>query len=184
MEVKTRKEKINKSNSENLVDVKPGKLHPYRNLGFSKLETAEITKYLNPLLCSYMVHYQKLRNFHWNVKGAEFFELHEKFEELYGIAGEQIDDIAERIRVFGQKPVSTLDGFIKHSKIKEPVDDLTSVEMVREILDDYSQLLLQLTETLDQAIENGDMGTERLMQKYIERTEKYHWMFSAYLKRA
>ena len=34
---------------------------------------------LNTLLADYQVHYQKLRNYHWNVRGPMFFELHLKF---------------------------------------------------------------------------------------------------------
>ena len=60
------------------------------------MTTQEITSQLNPLLADYMVYYQKLRNYHWNVKGHEFFKLHEKFEEGYLQAAEWADDIAER----------------------------------------------------------------------------------------
>ena len=52
---------------------------------------------LNTLLAEYHVYYQKLRNFHWNILGRNFFDLHEKFEELYEDARTKIDEIAERI---------------------------------------------------------------------------------------
>jgi len=55
---------------------------------------------LNILLADYHMHYQKLRNFHWNVTGSNFFELHEKFEELYEDIKLKIDEIAERIFIF------------------------------------------------------------------------------------
>ena len=83
-------------------------LRTFAKLGFSHLETAEIVLNLNKLLANYHVHYQKLRNFHWNVEGPEFFELHQKFEEQYNEVKVNIDDIAERIRIFDKKPMSTL----------------------------------------------------------------------------
>lgn len=39
----------------------------YKKLGVTYLETAEIVIPLNQLLSNYIVHYQKLRNFYWNV---------------------------------------------------------------------------------------------------------------------
>ena len=52
---------------------------------------------LNQLLADHAVYYQKLRNYHWNVKGPAFFQLHQKFEEMYLVAQEHVDSIAERI---------------------------------------------------------------------------------------
>ena len=43
----------------------------------------EIANELNSLLANYQIYYQNLRGFHWNIQGRNFFELHEKFEELY-----------------------------------------------------------------------------------------------------
>lgn len=73
----------------------------YRKLGFTYLETAEIVVHLKELIANYIVHYHKLRNFHWNVDGADFFELHQEFENEYNVVKENIDVLAERIRVFG-----------------------------------------------------------------------------------
>ena len=40
----------------------------------------EIIQNLNLLVADMTVFYQKLRLYHWNVKGPQFFQLHEKFE--------------------------------------------------------------------------------------------------------
>ena len=47
---------------------------PFKKLGFTYLDTAEIVINLKQLLADYQVHYHRLRNFHWNVEGADFFE--------------------------------------------------------------------------------------------------------------
>ena len=51
-------------------------------LGLDKEKTAKTVSELNILLADYHLYYQKLRNFHWNVIGKNFFDLHEKFEEV------------------------------------------------------------------------------------------------------
>jgi starvation-inducible DNA-binding protein len=152
----------------------------YAKLGYTKLEMAELVDALNKLLANYSVHYQKLRNFHWNVRGGDFFDIHEKFEIQYNSAKINIDDIAERIRVFGQTPYSTMKEYLQYSDIKESGTDLTGLEMVREILKDYECLLESMFNVIDIAIENGDSGTEDMVKSMVKNTEKNHWMMTSF----
>lgn len=153
----------------------------YSKLGFSESETADMVNALNQLLANYHVHYQKLRNYHWNVKGPDFFDIHEKFEDQYNEAKLNIDDIAERIRVFGFTPMSTLKEYLANSEIKETGSDLSGTEMVEEILNDYEILLSFMTDVANAAIDIGDVGTENMINAFINKLEKSHWMFSAFL---
>lgn len=153
----------------------------FRKLGFTKEETVALVEALNNLLANYHVHYQKLRNYHWNVKGSDFFDLHEQFEQRYNAVQEQIDEVAERIRVFGHKPMSTMAEYLKTSAIQETGSDMSGEEMVREVLDDYQTLLSYLTDAVNEAIDIGDVGTEDMLNTYIKDMEKHHWMLSAFL---
>jgi starvation-inducible DNA-binding protein len=156
------------------------KKRAFSRLGYTKLETAELVDSLNNLLANYSVHYQKLRNFHWNVKGSDFFDIHEKFEEQYNAAKVAIDDIAERIRVFGQTPLSTMQDYIEQSDIKETGTNLTGLEMVREIIKDYEILLESMFKVIETALGNGDSGTEDMIKGFVKQTEKNHWMLTAF----
>ncbi len=154
----------------------------YKKLGFTGLETAEIVKNLNILIANYHVHYQKMRNFHWNIKGRDFFELHEQFEELYDTAKQNIDAVAERVRVFGQTPVSTLQEYLDTAEIKEVGTDLNGEMMVRETMHDFQMLLSFMVNVADAAIDIGDVGTEDMINTFIKNMEKWHWMFNAWLQ--
>jgi len=74
---------------------------------------------LHAILANYNEHYQKLRNFHLNVKGPDFFDFHEKFEEQYDASKIAIYEIAERVSVFGGTPFSTMFDFLDNAEIKE-----------------------------------------------------------------
>ncbi len=152
----------------------------YAKLGFKPMETVELTEALNNLLANYSVHYQKLRNYHWNVKGPEFFDVHEKFEDQYNQAKVAIDDIAERIRVFNQTPYSTMKDYLDNAEIKETGTDLTAMEMVEEILNDYRIILEYLVRVVEKSIEFGDSGSEDLAKGFIKKVEKNHWMMLAF----
>jgi len=153
-------------------------------LGYSKLETAELVDSMNKLLANYNVHYQNLRNFHWNVKGPDFFDIHEQFEIQYNYAKKAIDDIAERIRVFGQTPLSNMSEYLENSDINEAPSNLRSFEMVNKILSDYELLLESMFTVVELAIENGDSGTEDMIKGFIKQTEKNHWMLNSFSQKA
>ncbi len=152
-----------------------------KKLGFNNKDKTQLTNELNLLIASYHVHYQKLRNFHWNVEGNDFFELHEKFEELYNFSKVNIDNIAERVRVFGDRPMASLKEYLEHSKINEPEKALNATNMVKSILEDFEILIKQMVETLDIANKIGDVSTIDLLTKILKQTEKYFWMFRSYV---
>jgi starvation-inducible DNA-binding protein len=162
------------------LDNRMAKTKPVK-LGWTSEEIENITTSLNELLANYSIHYQKLRNYHWNVKGHDFFDLHEQFELQYNEARLHIDDIAERIRVFGKTPLSTLTDYLDLSQIKETGTDLSSDIMVREILSDYRILLQYMFSVIDVASTQGDSGTEEMIKLFINRVEKHHWMLTAFM---
>lgn len=66
----------------------------------------QVIEVLNKQVADWSVLFTKLHNFHWYVKGPQFFTLHEKFEELYTESATHIDEIAERILAIGGKTSS------------------------------------------------------------------------------
>lgn len=163
-------------------NIKQPKQRIFTRLGYKPMETVEIVEAMNGLLANYSVHYQNLRNFHWNVKGAEFFDVHEKFEDQYNAAKVAIDDIAERIRVFNQTPLSRMSDYLKVSDIEEADTELEAMDMVKYIVKDYEILLEHLFNVVEVAIENGDIGTEDLVKGLIRDVEKNHWMMSSFIQ--
>ncbi|MGY6743808.1 MAG: Dps family protein [Cecembia sp.] len=151
-------------------------------IGLKIKESKALVEKLNDLLANYEIYYQNLRNFHWNVTGPHFFELHAKFEELYNEAFEGIDEVAERILTLGVRPYSSFEEFIEHSQIKEAKVVTDAKEMVEITRDNLNTLLILEREALETAAEQGDEGTVTLISDYITSKEKTVWMLSAYLK--
>jgi starvation-inducible DNA-binding protein len=162
------------------IDNRNAKAKPIK-LGWTTAETEKITRSLNALLANYVIHYQKLRNYHWNVKGSDFFDLHEQFELQYNEALKNIDDIAERIRIFGETPVSVLKDYLELAEIKETGSALSSELMIRELLSDYRILEQYMFDCVKIASAESDSGTEEMVKVFIHQIEKHHWMLSAFL---
>ena len=77
----------------------------------------DVVKELNQQVANWTVAYTKLHNFHWYVKGPNFFSLHEKFD--YNEASQYVDDLAERILAIGGNPVGTLKESLEISIVDE-----------------------------------------------------------------
>jgi starvation-inducible DNA-binding protein len=74
-----------------------------------------------------------------------------------------------------------MNDYIGLADLKEAPSDLSGEFMVREIINDYEILLSCLVETTDQASINGDVGTIDMINGFIKKMEKNHWMLSAWL---
>lgn len=149
-------------------------------LGLDEKKTSNTVQELNVLLADYHLYYQKLRNYHWNVIGKNFFDLHEKFEELYDDAKIKIDEIAERILTLRFQPTSNLSDYLEQSNLKESKSDLTDSKMIANLLDDHGTILKQMRKVVEVAEKGDDEGTIDLIGGYIRELEKTSWMLDAW----
>ncbi|MGX1024809.1 Dps family protein [Psychroflexus sp. MBR-150] len=153
----------------------------YLNLDQDK--TSKTVEQLNILLADYHLYYQKLRNFHWNVIGTNFFDLHEKFEEMYDDAKLKVDEIAERILTLRHSPKSNLSDYLKITNLKESDADLDDAKMVDILLEDHGTIISQMRKVVKVAGDAGDEGTIDLIGAYIRELEKTSWMLDVWTKK-
>lgn len=151
----------------------------YLNLDEKKVQLT--VKELDTLLADYHLYYQKLRNFHWNIIGISFFDLHEKFEELYDDAKLKVDEIAERILTLRHQPLSNYSDYLKTSNLKESTSDISDVEMVKILLEDHGTILKQMRIVVKTADDAGDEGTIDLIGAFIRELEKVSWMLDTWV---
>lgn len=150
-------------------------------IGIEQNKADQLNKDLNKLLANYSVFYQNARAYHWNVKGEKFFELHEKFEELYNDLFAKIDEIAERILTLGGTPSHSYTEYFKQSEIKESKHETNGRVIVEELVESFKITLKLQREILEEAGDANDEGTNSLMSDYISEQEKLVWMYSAFL---
>ncbi|HTO16807.1 MAG TPA: Dps family protein [Edaphocola sp.] len=151
-------------------------------IGLDIEKSRNLAEKLNELLADYSIFYQNVRGYHWNIKGDKFFELHEKFQELYEDLFIKIDEVAERIRTLGHTPNHQFSVYQKEAQIKESTEVSDGEKDVKDILDSFSIIITLQRELLDLSADTNDEGTNALMSDYIREQEKSVWMYSAYLK--
>jgi starvation-inducible DNA-binding protein len=141
----------------------------------------DLIEELNRLLSDYQVLYQKLRAYHWNVEGPDFFRLHETFEELYNTVTLQVDEIAERIRALGEYPTSTYSEQLVEARISEDNGRIDAQQMVKNLCSDYENLQDALEDAVELAENEGDSTTVNLLEDIQDGQEETIWMLKAYL---
>ncbi len=138
---------------------------------------------LNLYLADLNVLFHKLQNFHWYIKGKDFFVVHSKLEEYYDYVKEAIDEVAEHILMIGGKPEATLEAYLKISNIKEaPAEEITSDIIYQQVIADFEYLLKSVVAIKKEADETSDYLTSTLMDDYIKEYTKSLWMLKQTLK--
>jgi starvation-inducible DNA-binding protein len=150
-------------------------------IGLEAKETEALSERLNDLLANYQIFYMNARGFHWNIRGDKFFELHQKFEELYTDSLQKIDEIAERILTLGYTPVHSFTDYIQRSGILQRTDISDGQQAVQFVLEGLKYLLIIEREVLKTSAHADDEGTNALMSDYIRQQEKLVWMYSSFL---
>src|SRR5262245_60446097 len=131
------------------------------NIGLSQKQRQGVVELLSPLLADEYLLYTKTRNYHWNVTGPQFNDLHKFFEAQYEALDDVIGDVAERVRALGSPAVATLGEFTKLARLKEhPGRQLAARDMLKDLLASHEALIQTLRRDLDAAMSrHGDAGT-------------------------
>ncbi|PID71280.1 MAG: DNA starvation/stationary phase protection protein [Flavobacteriales bacterium] len=149
--------------------------------GPDEKKVSQLAKDLNELLANFQVYYQNLRSVHWNIKGKNFFVLHEKFEELYNDAQEKIDLVAERILTLGETPIHTYSDYLNSARIPVGKNVSKDEHAVKLIAESIKELLEIEREILDKSDRADDEGTNAMMSDFISEQEKTLWMLKSWL---
>jgi starvation-inducible DNA-binding protein len=152
------------------------------NIGLSQEQRDGVVGILGTLLADEFVLYTKTRNYHWNVTGPQFNDLHKFFEAQYEALDEVIDEVAERARMVGGRALGTLAEFVKATRLKEHPGRLPEArEMIADLLADHEATIRSLRADLQTAMDkHGDAGTSDFLTGLMEKHEKMAWMLRAF----
>jgi starvation-inducible DNA-binding protein len=154
------------------------------NIGISEQNLEGVIKILSTLLADEYVLYTKARNYHWNVVGMQFNDLHKFFQTLYEELNGYVDDVAERIRTLGGKSVATLKEFLDLTRLKEhPGEYPDAKTMLTNLLNDYETIIRNLRNDIVTVSEKyQDLGTADFLTELMEKHEKTAWMLRSFLE--
>ena len=152
------------------------------DIGISEKNRLKIADCLKCLLADSYTLYLQTHNFHWNVTGKQFRELHLMFEEHYTELAVAVDDIAERIRTLDVAAPGTYKEFSKLSSIKEVEGVPSSDAMVDLLTKSHEQVVKTSRKVLKLAQDADDESTAALVSDRMRIHEKTSWMLRAIRK--
>lgn len=132
---------------------------------------------MNKFLSDLAVFYRKLQNYHWNIKGSDFFVIHEKLERYYDDINEQIDEIGECILSLNGQPLATLKDYIEKSCIEEAKNEKVGTAVViNSVLKDFETLLGKVIKIKEETDTQNQYLISAMMDNYISDYSKKIWM--------
>lgn len=139
--------------------------------------TAPVCEGLNTVLASFQALYLQYQKHHFVVEGAEFYALHQYFQDSYEEVQEHVHATGERLNGLGGIPAAS---FIKLAELccfsTEPDGVFTCRQMVEHDLSAEQAMIQLLRRQATQAESLGDRATRYLYEKMLLATEEraYH----------
>lgn len=140
-----------------------------------------VEQVLNRQVANLNVLYVKIHNYHWYVKGPNFFTLHVKFEEFYNEVTVQMDEIAERILTLKGSPAATMKEYLELSSIQEAAGGEDAKTMVQNLIEDFATLSNEYQEGIEVADAAEDQPTSDMLTGFKADLEKHMWMLRSFL---
>ena len=139
-------------------------------------------KFTNQLKIAFASQYAfalKAQNFHWNVEGADFYQLHLLFETIYNEVYGAVDAFAENIRKIKAYTPASLSRFSTLTEVSDEVEVLDPQSMVAELLADAEKMQEIMKIVFVEAEARGEHGLSNFLADRQDAFAKHAWFLRA-----
>jgi starvation-inducible DNA-binding protein len=144
---------------------------------------SQVIAILNQTLASTLDLKTQVKQAHWNVKGMDFYQLHELFDEMASELEEYIDMVAERVTALGGTAMGTARIAASQSDLPEyPLEILEGKDHVTALADRYANYGKTLRDNIDETGDLGDADTADLYTEISRAIDKRLWFLEAHLQ--
>ena len=125
----------------------------------------------------------KAQQFHWNVEGPDFAQLHKFFGKLYQeVYDGSIDRTAEYIRSMGDYSPGSFERFSELTEISGQTKIPRARLMLEELKANNDQMLDLLNRCFAEANDANEQGIANFIAERLSAHGKYRWQLTSYLK--
>lgn len=158
-------------------------LHP-TSVDLSQDLRIELITNLSTMLATLSDLYLDLKQAHWNVKGPNFFSLHELFDTIAGEVNEQADATAERITALGGTANGIASEVASRSMLdKYPLDAFNSEDHLQLLIDRIAQAGNFARKQMTVSGDAGDLATADVYTDITRLLDKRLWFLQAHLEK-
>ena len=142
-------------------------------------------RFINQLKIAFASQYAfalKAQNFHWNVEGSDFYQLHKLFEDIYDEVYGAVDAFAENIRKIKAYTPASLYRFSNLTEISDETGILEPQAMVAELLADAEKMQEIMKVIFQEAESRGEHGLSNFLADRQDAFAKHAWFLRATAK--
>jgi starvation-inducible DNA-binding protein len=138
---------------------------------------------LKTLLATEYAFVIKAQQFHWNVEGPDFAQLHKFFGKIYEeVYKNSIDRTAEFIRILDDYTPGSFERFQELSQIKGQTKIPRARLMIEELLANNGQMLELLNQCFAEAEQENQQGIANFIAERLDAHGKHSLMLRSFLK--
>lgn len=126
--------------------------------------------------------YFKSHAFHWNVEGPDFPEYHGFLGDFYDELFDNVDNIAEKIRMLGAYAPTSLTRMLELADIEEMDIIPNPMGMFMTLLEDNQRLIHHLRAGITAADNAGEPAIGNFLQDLLDQRQKKNWMLKSITK--
>lgn len=157
-------------------------IYPSR-IDFSNEKRSEIVGIINGTLATTLDLKTQVKQAHWNVKGMDFYQLHQLFDEIAGELEEYIDMFAERITALGGLAMGTARVAASDSILPEyPYQIINGKDHVMALAERFAIYAKLVRAGIDKTEQLEDADTADLYTEVSRTIDKRLWFLEAHLQ--
>lgn len=142
---------------------------------------AKMVALLNARLADSLDLVLQAKQAHWNVKGPDFYQLHELFDEVAAAARSAVDDLAERAVQLGGIAEGTVQIVNERTTIRPyPMRIAEGSAHVKALADAIAVVARASRQAIEEADEAGDKDTSDLFTEISRTLDKQLWFVEAH----
>ncbi|HHP7230746.1 MAG TPA: DNA starvation/stationary phase protection protein Dps [Xenococcaceae cyanobacterium] len=151
-------------------------------IDLAKDTRTKVVDLLNQSLAATLDLKTQTKQAHWNVKGTDFYQLHELFDEMAQEIEEYVDMVAERATSLGGVALGTARIAAAESILPEyPLDAVGGIDHITALADRYSAYGKHVREAIGTTDELGDADTADMYTEISRTIDKRLWFLEAHL---
>ena len=144
---------------------------------------SELVDLLNARLADAFDLYAQAKQAHWSVRGSDFFQLHELYDDVAGAVLPLVDEIAERAGQLGGAARGTVRMAAEATSLDEyPEDAVDGSETLEVVADRLAVCAAGMRGAIDRAEKLGDIATSDLFTEATRTLDKQLWFVEAHLQ--
>ena len=118
----------------------------------------------------------------WNIEGPDFAQYHGFLGDFYDSVFDNVDTIAEKIRMLGAYAPTTLPRMLELSDIEDTETIPSALAMLNQLKQDNDRFIVHIRAGIVAADNANEPAISNFLQDLLDQHQKHAWMLRSFTK--